>query len=567
MSKVTLNIYCNIDDAFLVWRASDLPDCLGFAIERIWVESLVPGRKLGNSEYLLNRVGFASDQAAGPNQRQPSNVWPFQRYNWTDHDVTFGDKARYRIVPMTGSSDSLSPREEWASDWHEVDATTQPNAGRMSCYFNRPMAVSPWMARVAQEQGFKTSTALVQAIADTSNEFLRDACGGTLIAALRNLFDFAESNPKVHLYAALFELEDHEVVDRFCRLGPRAHLVLSNGSAKASEPDANSFGRLAVHAAGCEVVDRMTSTPGGVGDLGHNKFIVVVDDMGPRKVWTGSTNLTCTGLFTQVNNALLIDSTVLASQFMVQWSALAKAGNQVPSSLKKSNAAPAEGTSDPASIEPWFTPTVKQNDLRRLQKLVEGAQDGILFLSFMPGANGPVLDILEERARGLYVRGVVNQFVGGNKGKLVATLTGGSSADPLNLDVFNPVGIREQFGFWAQEFSRGGRISVLIHSKVMCIDPFGTHPVVITGSHNFSSLASESNDENFLIIENDADLARAYATHIVSVYNHYRWRQHVATTLSAGTEPWHGLNSSPSWQVTREKSPAQQAEWKFWLGV
>src|SRR5213076_872406 len=109
---------------------------------------------------------------------------------------------------------------------------------------------------------------------------------------------------------------------------------------------------------------------------------------------------------------------------------------------------------------------------------------------------------LEERVKGLYVRGVVNQFVGGAKGKLVATLTGGSSADPMDLDAFNPTGIKEQFAFWAKEFMRGGRISVLVHSKVMCIDPFGEHPVVVTGSHNFSSLASESNDENFLIIEN-----------------------------------------------------------------
>lgn len=566
MSKVTLSVYGNVDDAFLVWKADEFDNCIGFAIERVWIESAVDGRVLDKPEYLPNRVGFEADASAGPNQRQPSNIWPFQRYNWTDHDVSYGDKVKYRIVPMLGKPGELTPKEEWASEWRELDAT-QPDGGSLSCFFNRPMAASPWMARVAKENGIATAAQLVEHISNVSSSDLRDFCGGTLIWALRNLFDFADQNPSIHLYAALFELEDDEIVERFCRLGRRAHIVLSNGSAKATEPDANAHGREAVHTAGCEVIDRMTSTPGGFGDLGHNKFIVVVDSRKPVRVWTGSTNLTPTGLFTQINNAVLVASTELAEQYLVQWKRLAEAKSDVPSTLKKTNAAPAAGTNNPADIQPWFTPTVKQNDSKRLQALVESAKEGILFLSFMPGANGPVLDILEERANGLYVRGVVNQFVGGSKGKLVATLTGGSSADPMDLDVFNPSGIKDQFAFWAKEFMRGGRISVLVHSKVMCIDPFGQHPVVVTGSHNFSSLASESNDENFLIIENESSLAQAYAAHIVSVYNHYRWRQYVASALAAGDEPWQKLESKPTWQHSRIRSAKQLAEWKFWLSA
>jgi phosphatidylserine/phosphatidylglycerophosphate/cardiolipin synthase-like enzyme len=564
MAEVLLKIYSNIDDAFLVWKADELEGCLGFAIERQWLQTAIAGRQLNKSEYLFNRVGFAADAKAGPGQRQPSNVWPFQRYNWTDHEVSFGDKARYRVVPMVGTPTSLTAKEEWASEWLDVDAS-QPASGRMSCFFNRPMAASPWMARVAEEKGIKTSTALVATMTDTTSEFLRDFCGGTLIVALRNLFDFADSHPDIHLYAALFELEDHEVVDRFCRLGARAHIVLSNGSAKPSEPDASAEARKAIHAAGCEVVDRMTSDPNGGGDLGHNKFIVIAKGTQPLRVWTGSTNLTPTGLFTQINNAILIDSAELAAQYLTQWNRLAAAKSDVPSTLKKTNAAPDKGTTDPAAIQPWFTPTVKQNDLARMRELIAGAKEGILFLSFMPGATGPVVDVLEERVNGLYVRGVLNQFVGGPQGKLVATLTGGSKADPMDLDAFTPTGIKEQFAFWAREFMRGGKISVLMHSKVMCIDPFGDNPVVITGSHNFSSPASESNDENFIIIENDKAVAQAYATHIISVYDHYRWRQYVGLELAAGDEPWHALEDKPSWQDSRLKSLRQKAEWAFWM--
>lgn len=564
MSQVQLKAYCNTDDAFLVWKADMLDGCLGFAIERSWVETSTPARQRNRPEYLVNRVGFENDAKAGPNQRRPSNVWPFQRYNWTDHELGFGDVARYRVVPMVGTPGALSAKVEWASDWVEVRAV-QPENGRLSCFFNRPMATSPWMARITAEHNIKNSTALVKEVAKVDSSYLRDFCGGTLIYALRNLFDYADSNQTVELYAALFELEDAEIIQRFCALGERAHIVLSNGSAKASEPDANAIGRKLAHHAGCEVVDRMTSVPGNVGDLGHNKFIIIVENKTPVRVWTGSTNRTSTGLFTQINNALLVENGELALHYLEQWKRLVAAKSEAPSTLKKTNAAPGLGANIPAVIRPWFTPTVKQADLRKLQAVVEQAKDGILFLSFMPGPKGPILDILEERAAGIYVRGVVNQFVGGVNGKLVAELVDGNEADPMNLDAINPSGIKQQFAFWAHEFTKGGKISVLIHSKVMCIDLFGDNPVVVTGSHNFSSLASESNDENFLVVEGDKAMSVSYATHIISVYNHYRWRQYVASTLASTKEPWQKLDDKATWQLSRIKSHKQKDEWKFWL--
>lgn len=564
MGQVQLNVYCNTDDAFLIWKAAELENCIGFAIERVWLQSDDGDRPLDRPEFLLNRVGFAKDADGGPDQRQPSDVWPFQRYSWTDHEVGFNDRVRYRVVPMVGKPGALEPREEWASAWVEVNAV-QPAGGRLSCFFNRPMAASRWMAKVAAGMDIETGTDLVEKISDVSSGFLRDFCGGSLILALRKLFDDADRNPGIQLYAALFELEDEEVTQRFCDLGARAHIVLANGSTKATEPDGNAAGRAKVHQAGCDVIDRMTSIPGNVGALGHNKFIVVAAGERPLAVWTGSTNLTPTGLFTQINNAVLIESAELATQYLEQWHRLADAGSEAPSTLKKTNAAPDAGTTVPASIEPWFTPTVKNADLKRLRELVEGAREGILFLSFMPGPNGPVLDVLEERAQGQFVRGVLNRFVGGADGKLMAELVGGSKSDPMNLDVFTPSGIKQQFAFWAKEFVRGGKISVLVHSKVLCIDPFGAHPVVVTGSHNFSAMASESNDENFLVIEGDRAVAEAYAAHIISVYDHYRWRQYVASTTAAGKQPWQKLDDNASWQKSRLNSAKQQAEWKFWM--
>ena len=160
MGQVQLNVYCNTDDAFLIWKAGELENCIGFAIERVWLESDDENRPLDQAEFLLNRVGFAKDVGGGPDQRQPSDVWPFQRYSWTDHEVSFNDRARYRVVPMVGKPGALEPREEWASAWVEVHAI-QPAGGRLSCFFNRPMAASRWMAKVAAEMEIETGTELV----------------------------------------------------------------------------------------------------------------------------------------------------------------------------------------------------------------------------------------------------------------------------------------------------------------------------------------------------------------------------------------------------------------------
>ena len=80
-------------------------------------------------------------------------------------------------------------------------------------------------------------------------------------------------------------------------------------------------------------------------------------------------------------------------------------------------------------------------------------------------------------------------------------------------------------------------------------------------------MASESSDENFLVIDGDRELARAYAAHVISVYSRYRWREYVVKTEAANKEPWQKLESRPVWQKSRVTSAKQKAEWQFWLNV
>ena len=81
---------------------------------------------------------------------------------------------------------------------------------------------------------------------------------------------------------------------------------------------------------------------------------------------------------------------------------------------------------------------------------------------------------------------------------------------------------------------------------------------MITGSHNFSSSASEKNDENFLIIRGDRSLAEAYAVNVLSAYAHYRWRAY----LGEMDEPFKGLKNHDRWQAA--KLATSRKELHFW---
>jgi phosphatidylserine/phosphatidylglycerophosphate/cardiolipin synthase-like enzyme len=78
------------------------------------------------------------------------------------------------------------------------------------------------------------------------------------------------------------------------------------------------------------------------------------------------------------------------------------------------------------------------------------------------------------------------------------------------------------------------------------IDPMSPDSVVITGSHNQGFRASYANDENFIIVRGHQPLAQAYASHVMDVYDHYRWRFTLKTTSIKNA--FSGLDPTPQWQ-------------------
>jgi phosphatidylserine/phosphatidylglycerophosphate/cardiolipin synthase-like enzyme len=147
---------------------------------------------------------------------------------------------------------------------------------------------------------------------------------------------------------------------------------------------------------------------------------------------------------------------------------------------------------------------------------------------------------------------------------------GDGTSHSVSFDVVQPQSVRRPFSSWAATVTRSeflfgaGKIGfAIVHSKLIVVDPF-TRPVVITGSHNFSSAASSKNDENFVIIRGNEDLACEYGAHILSVYHHYRWMAFVDEMQKKKRNPKAHLEEGDTWQA-RQLKGASRRELDFWL--
>ena len=230
--------------------------------------------------------------------------------------------------------------------------------------------------------------------------------------------------------------------------------------------------------------------------------------------------------------------------------------------------------------------------------LINAAKDGILFLFFNPGAfvrrPAGALDTLTKRScapsgrqprlqsRALH-HGVVNQQIPSlktadrdNRGSpkhLVMDPTVPTIRLPCSAAATNRRNACAMIR-WCRRTSRtrfttGKRkcsgTGVHVHSKVIVLDPFGDHPVVMTGSHNLGFKASHENDDNLMIVEGNAPLAAAFAANIIAIYQNYRWNSYVEAHR-ADPEVWHGL-------VDTDVLAEQLSDWrrigeiKFWLGT
>ena len=562
--SIKIAVYSNSDDAFVAWSPSDfIPGCRGFLLERTRIKN---GTQ--KVEPVTNRVGFKIDNPKSGDER-PSSEWPFQRFNWTDHAVDVGHKVRYKVTAMiddgTGRPYKKGPKSNW-SKW----TTLTPDVGDgISCYFNRGLVLSQFVARYLDSKKIspaKFKSQLKKSVDPKFRAFLE----GDLGLVVRKMLKDAKTN-KDKIHAALYELGDEVLEKGLINLGSHLNLILANGS---DPDDGNAVARGHLNDAGIVTINRLLKSKG----LGHNKFVVLSKNNIPYAAWTGSTNWSTTGLCTQVNNGILIESKSIANLFRKQWNLLKEASPpdldpaNFTTELVKSNDKSHSFNVGPGSVTIFFTRTSDGRDMKMLNDLIASAKKSILFLMFTPGKTGlhiPASQRANEKT--MYVRGVVstlgNTAADQEKNVLEIDLVSSDQTfKPDRYTVLQPQSVEIDLGPWIAEVTRKNFLTqvghAIVHSKVMVIDALSDNPIVITGSHNFSEKASLKNDENLVIIKGHKKLAQSYATYIMSVYQHYRYRSYVRDMLAQGKKPWSYLEDNDQWLKKQLKSKAMEID--FW---
>ncbi|WP_438748240.1 phospholipase D-like domain-containing protein [Pararhizobium sp. O133] len=603
--------FSNNDIALVAWTYDKhLDGCLGFAIVQI------DGN--GKEKTLPALARFEGQDKDSPLTTHDA---PIQKFWWKDLFAKPGGSYQYRIVPMGGTpGEKLKALVGVEPLLSNRITLTEDRGPFFKAYFNRGIVATQALSKALNNKPSKS--ALMPHISKPEDP-IRKRLTGQLFEGVTHLLDRADKNGG-EIHAALYELDDPLGLERRLQAAdhgnPKSRTVIL-GNARISPKDGNpgiedgdAENRANLKNSGVNVIDRILKT----GSIHHNKSLILTEKGQPAAVLTGSTNWTSSGLCTQTNNALIIESSNVASQYMAYWDHLRKdtenangaqdalQGKDLRDFITKNNRdaieKPLKLDSD-TSVQILFAPSTTKflsrppkehpEDMEYVFKLMDEAKHAILFLAFDPG-NNSILDAAGSALKknpGLFVRGALTNTV--RASNFAEALAGQNETDPnlrepMHVSVIGEpakpntkkqggeeiepdyrsipagaIGKQDAFGAWEAEMYVYGH--AIIHNKIVVIDPFSKDCAVITGSHNLGYRASHNNDENFVIVRGSKDLAQAYACHVLDLYDHYAWRYWLRKKPRTFGRP---LVGDGSWQKryiadAEEKSP----ELKFWLSA
>jgi len=298
----------------------------------------------------------------------------------------------------------------------------------------------------------------------------RDGIDERLAAAI----DKAQTSVDV----AAFELNLTSVTDALVRAqqrGVRVRLVTDTDYAQAQGPTRLLQARIPV------VFDDRSS-------FMHNKFVVIDG----KQVWTGSWNLTYNCTYRNNNNIVVINSSLMAENYTVEFEEMFLDRQFGPTSPDNTPYPQLEINGVP--VETLFE---SEGDARaRMIQLIQGANSSLKVMAFVFTDDDIARAIIARHRAGVPVRMVLEARNRDSAGS--------------DFDAFLQAGI---------DILPDGN-PYIMHHKVIIID----QAIVITGSYNFSRSAAEFNDENVLILH-DTDIAGQYVAEFERVYEQAKTAQ------------------------------------------
>lgn len=423
---------------------------------------------------------------------------PVQSFRWADYSAKPDHEYVYDIVPMRGIPKFL---EEGDRVTLSVSTEIEGDSNKVhDVYFNRGVAGSQAYSRKFGNRRPSEMPADEEAAA---YEWLSRG----LEEALLRFIGKARSSHYA-LRAAVYEFNHDPVLEAFKRASDNGADVEIIYDARRDQPKKST--KKALQRTGIQSLAAPRKTGAAIS---HNKFIVLLHDNRPIAVWTGSTNITKSGLYGQSNVGHIVRDRVVAQSYLDYWQQLRQDPGYADLRRWTQN-----HTADPLGppglgTTVLFSPRkglgVLEWYAERLGKAKRSAQ--------MTAAFG-VHDLFED-------------VLGKQKAHLRYVLLERADEDQRiwtrDRDVQTAVGAfikKDALYGWMREQTHFGTHVRYVHDKFMLIDPLTNDPIVITGSANFSESSTDMNDENMLVIRGDTRVADIYFGEFMRLFSHHYFR-------------------------------------------
>ncbi len=493
------------------------PGLLGFAVEQ---------KEEGKHwQWLWNSLTFPGKAHTIPKWgATPSNLAPFQKFRWADYSIEPGTTCRYRVhLAYVGQQDLGESLEI------EIKADDDKPMGHR-VFFNRAVAASqsfgrkfPDMDKMLRKKENKDMP--IEDWPAEPREWLEN---GLLDSILQ--FIGRGENEQWALDVAIYEYELKAIVDAVNEAHQRGVDVRVLYHAKKDD-EQTSKNEISLKEIPSEKKHgRVTSK------IFHDKFIVLsrIDPAGkrnPQAVLCGSTNFTENGVYRQANVVHETDDKTIAARYLELFEVIWNDPEDVSITRKWINK---NNPIDPNNkLFVGFSPRSKKTDLIEFISIINAADRDLLFATAFKLPED-VLNAILGKANDTVLRyGIQN----------TASRITGFHAD-RTAEFTTPALLTKSLEGWMKEGLKGQKGNLLVHTKVIVTNFTSNHPVIISGSHNLSVPASNGNDENYLIMRGDTDLADRYGLEVLRFYEHYRFRYYAKKLKLEEVKP---LTEDDSW--------------------
>jgi phosphatidylserine/phosphatidylglycerophosphate/cardiolipin synthase-like enzyme len=511
------------------FKKANTTGLLGFSVKRTYPnneEHFMPGFKV-----------FQKDEKKFEARKQVSTeTEPIQSFVWDDFTLKPATKYTYTFYPVTGKPSALVKGNPIIIN---IKTESSFSENEHDIFFNRGVASS-------QAYAIEFNNTSPDKLVGKKQQDAFNWLGRDLPAAINKFISQAEKGET--LLGCFYEFNYLPVLKAFKAAidkGVTVHLIIDakNNTHKVKEKMVPSTPRVdnlkSLENAGipkANVIYREANKD----EIQHNKFIVYIPKTSndPTEVWTGSVNITESGIFGQTNVGHWIRNKDIAIKYRNYWQLLSGdpgAKDNDPAAKKKTDKKSyitkvmklqVDIPGDiPVGITPIFSPRDSIAMLTRYFELIDKAtQSSMITLAFgitddlkqlvlKHNKDSAITFILLEKADKANPKSKKNFYALNSKNNVYEAY-GSYIADPLYRWVAETNATKWKITHYV----------TYIHSKFLLQDPLGNDPIVITGSANFSPPSTIGNDENMVIIRGNQRVADIYFTEFNRLFYHYYYR-------------------------------------------